>query len=243
MDYREDGRRLRSDVSIAEVEGATLMRYGTDQTLRMTGESPLQAHEAELQERGLLVTGAPERDWQLALCGRLIAGKAFVAGADDEIVAALSAAGMACPEEDAAAGLFFERGVDLTARGEFERKMRARGLSWLWIQSQAPGELRWSVFDPRETACSECLETRLRANRSNASEYAALLRMNSERLPAVVMPPLSRIAAGVAMVELARLLGGAVPPSLGRLCTLDLLSWESTRERLFPVPGCEGCRR
>ena len=78
-------------------------------------------------------------------------------------------------------------------------------------------------------------------NRRNAAEYQAVLAANEGRLPAAAMPAVLSMAAGLAVLECARLLSEGPAASIGRVTSLDLRRFVLESERLLPVPGCEAC--
>tara|TARA_R110002110_G_scaffold389709_1_gene602100 strand:- start:7408 stop:9669 length:2262 start_codon:yes stop_codon:yes gene_type:complete len=126
----------------------------------------------------------------------------------------------------------------------FNRSALADGRPWL-LASPVRAEL-WlgPLFEPGATGCWECLRQRLAGNRQ-MERYLQRVRgaeYDLSMVPAST-PAVALAAASMLTTEVERFAVGAVhhPGLLGRLVTLDLLTWESETHVLVRQPQCRAC--
>lgn len=231
--------RLRIDAHPAPVADGLVVRHGDEETLEITGGT-LEDHAGDLKKRGLFIPAVDE-DWRWALLGAPVRKAVRLAGAPPEITAGFTELDILVEDGDAKVDVLVETGVDLPARRAFNERAWKLRRPWLLAQLAGPTILRWCVFAPGETACAECLETRLLANRRNPEGYRAVGAAHGGRLASVPSPALLRVAAGLLALEAARLAAGSAAASVGFLQVFDLAGMTLTREKLLPTPGCEVC--
>lgn len=228
--------RLRKDVHTAAQSGGFVVRHGDEETLEI--DDALEAHSSDLKKRGLMIPSG-ESDWRWALFGAPPKNAIRLTGAPSEIRDGFLE--MALLGDDAGFEVLIETGVDLPARRAMNASAWEKKRPWMLAQLCGPTLLRWFVFVPGETACAECLEIRLLANRRNPEGYAAIRDAQGGRMPSVPSPALLRVAAGMLAIEAGRAVAGCAVASAGNLYEFDLAGMTLSREKLLPVPACGVC--
>ncbi len=114
-----------------------------------------------------------------------------------------------------------------------------------WLLVKPIGHRIWvgPVFQPGETACWECLAQRLRANRA-AEVYVQEKtgRADPFPVPPADTPTTRAIAWNMAATEVVRSLArGGVSALVGKILTLDVLSWKTEWHTVLRRPQCPAC--
>lgn len=99
---------------------------------------------------------------------------------------------------------------------------------------------------PFETACLRCYWLRVDANdphhKARRSIQADLSQSDPADRPVSAIPPMADVLAGVAAMELVKMLGAFVPSdAVGRSIEVNLVSFHSAVRRVLKVPRCPDC--
>lgn len=122
---------------------------------------------------------------------------------------------------------------------------KERRVPWLLVRLLDPHE-GWvgPLFIPGETPSYVSFHARLQGHRKHPEAHRAfedhLRRDGAAARPAGGLHPFAEQLAGMAAVELIKLITGfAIPHLAGRFVTVDLLTWETESHRVLKVPRLE----
>ncbi len=122
------------------------------------------------------------------------------------------------------------------------REALRSGRSWLLLKPV--GHQIWvgPVFQPGRTACWECLAQRLRANRA-AEIYVQekLGRPDPLPVPHVDTPTTQAIAWNLTATEIAKWIARGASELVGKILTLNVLSWKTEWHTVVRRPQCSAC--
>src|SRR5262245_41967442 len=130
----------------------------------------------------------------------------------------------------------------------FNRTAMDTGTPWLLVRPVGATIWIGPLFQPRETACWECLAHRLRLNRA-VDRYVQRRAGEAQPIltPRGVMPGTVHAACGVAAFETVRAIvgadvaGGRAAPLIDRIVTNDLLSRRIEHHVVVRRPQCAVC--
>ncbi|HLL81987.1 MAG TPA: TOMM precursor leader peptide-binding protein [Longimicrobium sp.] len=123
---------------------------------------------------------------------------------------------------------------DPEAESHFNRLCLAAGTPWLGVRWAAGRIQVGPTVIPHETACLSCWRS--------AAEPAGAADVAGEcTAPPGAVAPGALPGAELAALEVVRAIAGMELATYGKLFTLDLLSFESRRERLLRDPRCPAC--
>jgi len=123
-----------------------------------------------------------------------------------------------------------------------DEQMRTSERPWMLVVPSGESLKIGPLFQPGVTACWHCMEMRMRGNRQ-LEAYLDRKREVTLRRPAT--PPsngaLRAMAAGVVSSEVLAFVAGGRPESLGRIITIDALSYQSDVHHVIRRPQCREC--
>lgn len=123
-----------------------------------------------------------------------------------------------------------------------DEQMRASERPWMLVVPSGESLKIGPLLQPGVTACWHCMEMRVRGNR----QLEAYL---DRKLEVTVRRPATRpsngavraMAAGVVASEVLTFVAGGRPESLGRIITIDALSYRSDVHHVIRRPQCREC--
>ena len=123
---------------------------------------------------------------------------------------------------------------DPEAEAHFNRLCLAAGTPWLGVRWVAGRIQVGPTVIPHETACFSCW--RPAPEPAGAADVAG-----GCTAPPGAVAPRGPAAAELAALEVVRAIAGMELATYGKLFTLDLLSFEASRERILKDPRCPAC--
>lgn len=125
------------------------------------------------------------------------------------------------------------------------RGCQRAGIPWLHAACDGPFLLVGPAFLPTQTACYECLETRVLLNQRDAASYQRYKRALAEATVRLGTPPLLEPIANLLVahltIEALNLVVTGSTFTVGRMLTLHLPTMEVSFPEVLRVPGCPGC--
>ncbi|MBO3749443.1 TOMM precursor leader peptide-binding protein [Streptosporangiaceae bacterium NEAU-GS5] len=244
-----DGSRSRAEV-LAEAPAGAPAEHLSALMTRLAAADLLAEYPAETPETAIPDTGAMAYWESAGLDGARAAGRLAATRVGLTILGAVDAA--QAHEACRLAGLEVSADAELTVvlcddyldpvLSDIDARHRAEGRSWLLAKPSGTNIWIGPVFEPRESACWNCLSHRLWGNRW---AEAQVQRARGQSYPA--SRPAVGIAASVAlglqftMVQAAHWAAGYRTHGQRDILVLDMLTMEGRHHRIEARPQCVEC--
>lgn len=125
------------------------------------------------------------------------------------------------------------------------RASQRHGFRWIHGGLDGPFVLIGPTFIPNESACYECLETRVFLNLREGASYqrykAALASAEVRHGAPPLLGPLDGLLTSYLAIETLNLLATGTTFTVGRLLAIHLPTLEHSMPDVLRVPGCKGC--